>query len=420
MSSHSRIGASSSSRWMACPASVRMSVGIKNKSTPAAREGTAAHALAEFCLKNEIYPECKIGKKIYVEGQAFDVGYEMVKSVSLYIGHILYVVHNKKLWTDNTGGLVQIDTEHADFEKFNEGDSKCISVEEMFSLTWIKEGMFGTCDCNYKDYANRTLYVFDLKYGKRSPVSAEDNSQMKYYALGIIGEPLNNNNFDEVVMVIVQPRNDYFGVSAHKVSVDDLYLWAESTLRPAAEKTDDPCAPFASGDHCRWCPAFGVCPQIEKDLGYLVNYNNYVEDNKKNIELPDPRHLTPEEKSRILHLSVVYAPWIDAVAKSAYEDAISGRLIPGFKLVKKRKSRRVWRDDEVTAQELSLKYGDTVFEERKLKSPSKLEVILTGEEIDLYSFRPESGLELKPENDKRKPVNPLTPIDDFYVQQKDD
>ena len=115
----------------------------------------------------------------------------------------------------------------------------------------------------------------------------------------------------------------------------------------------------------------------------------------------------------------MYAPWIEAVAKSAYEDAIAGRLVPGFKLVKKRKSRRVWRDNALTAQELSLKYGDEIFEERKLKSPSKLEGILTGEEIDLYSFRPESGTELKPENDKRKSVNPLTSIDEFYSQQEE-
>lgn len=404
---------------MACPASVRMSVGLKNEDSLAAREGTAAHALAEFCLKNEMYPACKKGKKIYVKGDSFEIEEEMIKSVSLYVGHILYVVHNQKLWMDENGDLVQIDTKNVHFEKFEKGDSKKLSVEEKFALTWIKEGMFGTCDCNYKDYKNRRLYVFDLKYGKSTPVTAIDNSQMKYYALGIVGEPLSNDDFDEVVMVIVQPRNDCFGVSSYSLKIDDLYLWAETELRPAAEKTEDPDAEFSSGDHCKWCPAFGVCPQIEKDLGYLVNYNNYIEEKKKNIELPDPRHLTSEEKSRILHLSIVYAPWIEAVAKSAYEDAVAGRLVPGFKLVKKRKSRRVWRDNALTAQKLSLKYGDEIFEERKLKSPSKLEGILTGEEIDLYSFRPESGTELKPENDKRKSVNPLTSIDEFYSQQEE-
>ena len=220
---------------MACPASVRMSVGLKNEDSLAAREGTAAHALAEFCLKNEMYPACKKGKKIYVKGDSFEIEEEMIKSVSLYVGHILYVVHNQKLWMDENGDLVQIDTENVHFEKFEKGDSKKLSVEEKFALTWIKEGMFGTCDCNYKDYKNRRLYVFDLKYGKSTPVTAIDNSQMKYYALGIVGEPLSNDDFDEVVMVIVQPRNDCFGVSSYSLKIDDLYFWAETELRPAAE-----------------------------------------------------------------------------------------------------------------------------------------------------------------------------------------
>ena len=47
---HSALGASSCKRWWHCPGSVSLSAGLPNESSDAAREGTAAHALAEQCL----------------------------------------------------------------------------------------------------------------------------------------------------------------------------------------------------------------------------------------------------------------------------------------------------------------------------------------------------------------------------------
>src|SRR3546814_18193298 len=47
---HAVLGASSSHRWFHCPGSIRASEGMPNTSSVFAREGTAAHALAEPCL----------------------------------------------------------------------------------------------------------------------------------------------------------------------------------------------------------------------------------------------------------------------------------------------------------------------------------------------------------------------------------
>ena len=51
---HSEVGASSASRWMTCPASVKASRGIENKSSKYAAEGTCAHELADYCLTNDL------------------------------------------------------------------------------------------------------------------------------------------------------------------------------------------------------------------------------------------------------------------------------------------------------------------------------------------------------------------------------
>lgn len=50
MTTHSKVGASSAKRWMACPGSVRLSEGIESKSSKFSIEGTQAHALAEQWL----------------------------------------------------------------------------------------------------------------------------------------------------------------------------------------------------------------------------------------------------------------------------------------------------------------------------------------------------------------------------------
>ena len=52
MGEHAILSASSSSRWIHCPPSVRLSQKYEDEVSPYALEGTSAHALAEYKLKN--------------------------------------------------------------------------------------------------------------------------------------------------------------------------------------------------------------------------------------------------------------------------------------------------------------------------------------------------------------------------------
>ena len=54
MSEHAKLSPSSSDRWLACPASIVRAPETEDEGSEYAQEGTAAHALAEHCLKNGI------------------------------------------------------------------------------------------------------------------------------------------------------------------------------------------------------------------------------------------------------------------------------------------------------------------------------------------------------------------------------
>ena len=64
---HATLSPSSASRWMACPASVRLSEGIPNTSSIFAAEGTACHELAALCLQQEMDPTTFIDEWVDIE-----------------------------------------------------------------------------------------------------------------------------------------------------------------------------------------------------------------------------------------------------------------------------------------------------------------------------------------------------------------
>jgi len=52
MTSHAKLSASGSVRWLACPGSVKAESGLSDKGSIFAQEGTCAHELAELVLTN--------------------------------------------------------------------------------------------------------------------------------------------------------------------------------------------------------------------------------------------------------------------------------------------------------------------------------------------------------------------------------
>ncbi len=350
---HSPIGASSMYRWEACPGSVKLSEGIESKSSSYAEEGTRAHEFAAEWLKTGIIPdgmddETAEAVQVYVEA--------VIASCKLKAGHTLL-------------------------------------VEQGFDLSEIYPGAFGTSDAIVYFPKTKSLLVFDYKHGQGIPVEVNNNRQMLYYGLGA----LMNFKFpvDEVVLVIVQPRCFHPDGPVRSWSVTPLeVLDFAADLFEAAKKTADPNAPLNPGDHCRFCPAAGICPEIHKKALQVAS-----------LEFAPALSYDPDKLSKLLYWLPTLEAWAKNVREFAYGEAEHGRSPPGWKLVQKRATRR-WKNETDVSSFLMQKL-DMVDEEifsRSLKSPAQIEKLLTKNDKPLLEpliIAESSGSTLAPEDDKR-------------------
>lgn len=352
VSGHSHIGASSASRWLACPGSVRLYKELtQRKATIYAATGTVAHELCERCLLDGKEPLDYLGMEFEQDGFIVKVDDAMVTAVTMYVGQI-------RLDRDRFGGTLK--------------------VEQSFDLSWVYPGMFGRNDaCLIPDDLFGTLRVYDYKNG-RVNVEAKDNPQLMYYALGALGQH-NLNCVEAIEINIIQPNSMDGGswLDTWTISVDKLYDWAINVLRPGAAKTDAPDAPFCEGEHCGFCEAAAFCPLKQSKV--LAMFDAPVETAPSEIELPAVNALAPE---RVGLLSAFFnGPEFDRWRKSlaAEEQAMLARgvHIPGRKLVEKTvKGNRRWVSEDAVITALKEELGEEMFSS-SLKSPAQIEKLLT-------------------------------------------
>lgn len=366
---HSRIGASGAHRWMACPGSVRLSAAIEDETSEHAREGTAAHDVAARCLQQDIEAWQFIGERIEVEGgEPFTVDEEMMECVQLYLDTI-----------------------------YGDGEPDTVWVEHKFHLPQLHEGLFGTSDfcAVYSD--EHLLRVYDYKHGRGVPVEVAENPQLMYYGIGVLFTALDDYpEVEEVELVVVQPRCDHPDgpVRRWRISVADLQTWGGTVLAPAAQAATAEDAPLNPGDHCRFCAAKSICPALKGQL--------------ETIEPPaEPataaEHLPTEELSRLLEKGPTVRMYIKALEDEAFKRMMQGETVPGVKLVNKKADRVLKDGAEAAAVEL---WGEDAYE-RKLRSPAKFELLKGGKQFTAeWAFKPETGLTMAPEGDRRAAVKP--------------
>lgn len=80
------------------------------------------------------------------------------------------------------------------------------------------------------------LHIVDFKYGQGILVEAQNNPQMKLYALGALQLFDSLYDIKEVSMTIFQPRRA--NVSTWTIPVEELKTWAEEELKPKEIVTD--------------------------------------------------------------------------------------------------------------------------------------------------------------------------------------
>lgn len=349
MEGHSHIGASSAYRWINCPGSVRLYDQLtERKATSFASAGTAAHELCEKCLLSGADPVEYIGEVITADGENFTVDDDMVSSVRVYVDEV-----------------------RRDLAAFG----GTLNVEKSFSLDWVYPGMFGRNDASLMpDKPFGTLYVYDYKNGRKA-VTAENNSQLKYYALGALGEN-NASLVDTVVCKIIQPNS--WGkdpVEVWEVKAEELYHWAYNELRPAAQRTAEPEAPCNAGEWCCFCEAAGICPLRKQEALSLLGpaQGNTI------ATLPAVEALTPAEvsKASAFFNGEPFKAWVKSLAAMELNLLQRGVNVPGRYLVEKRVlGNRRWVSEDAVISALKATCGDELFSS-SVKSPAQIEKLLT-------------------------------------------
>jgi len=298
---------SSASRWIACPASARLSLKVPyEESGEAAKIGTAIHALAETCWQLDQDPMDFIGKTI----EGIVISKENAEFAANHIGLVLGLKHEL--------GMVKI---------------------EQYGVAYETEAakVGGTADVVAYNIDKSVLVIADLKTG-RAWVDA-DSAQMKIYALGMMNKLC--TVFDTVALTIVQPQT---GENRHhKMSGDELLQWKEDVLMPAVvAAADGRSEPTPSKDACQWCPAKMICPAQTKALAAVPVTS-------------DVATLTPDQVADLLDKAELVEDFITALRKHATKTLTEGGVLRGWQMAPKR-ATRAWTDD-IKALKVLLEMG---------------------------------------------------------------
>ena len=376
MGKHALLSASSSHRWMNCPPSARLCEQYDDKGSSYAQEGTDAHTLGEYKLKSALGIKAKdpTTKLTYFND-------EMDECATGYAAYIMELVEMAK---QNCADPVVLIEQRLDFSKY------------------VEEG-FGTGDAVV--IADGTLHIVDYKHGQGVLVEADDNPQMKLYALGALELFDGIYDIDHVSMTVYQPRRD--NISTHTVFKESLYQWAEEVLKPAAELAYAGEGEFNCGDWCQFCKAKHDCrKRAERNLELA----------KHDFKLP--QLLEDDEIESILAKIDDLVSWASDIKDYAMQSALSGKHWNGWKLVEGRSNRK-YINESAVADTVSTAGFDPY--EHKVMGITAMEKTLGkarfAELLGGLVEKPQGKPTLVPESDKRPAMN--TAKQDFNDNEED-
>lgn len=369
-SEHAVLSASSANRWLHCPPSVRLSEGYMDKASVFAMEGTSAHELCEYKLRSALGMEAENP----TENLDF-YNTEMEECAEGYATYILELVEKAKETCFDPVVMVE---QRVDFSRY------------------VPEG-FGTADCII--IADKILNIVDYKHGKGVEVSAENNPQMKLYALGALELFDCLYDISKVQMTIFQPRLS--NVSVFVMDKADLLNWANDELTAKAELAFEGKGELCCGEWCKFCKAKANCKERARVNMEMAQY-----------EFRKSSLLTDEEVVEILSRIDELTSWASDVKNFALEQAVRGKQWPGWKVVEGRSNRK-YTDESAVAQ-IVKNAGYNPYDE-KIMGITNMTKMLGKEKFNelLGDFveRPQGKPTLVTEDDKRPEMN--TAKEDF-------
>jgi len=258
-------------------------------------------------------------------------------------------------------------------------------VETRVGFGDILPGVFGSTDLIGR-IGSRAI-VLDWKFGDGVAVDADENPQLMFYAAAAMRTPEAMWAFEgatEIECIIIQPP-----VMRRWVTTPERIAKFEQQLVAAVKTALKPNAPLATGDHCRWCSAKPICPQmngaIERETQRVVSL------------------LTPEELGACLKRAEDLETYINDLRALAFTVLENNGTVPGYKLVAKRATRQ-WRDDKKAVEWLKTQGVLSPFKEPEVLSPAAAEKALKKSKVALPDdlvVAVSSGSTLVPESDPR-------------------
>jgi len=376
---HALLSASAAHRWIACPPSARIGEHKEDKSTRYADEGTEAHILGEFKVKQAL-------------GLA-DASQSPVPSMKYFNSEM------DDYTTDYAVFVLELMEKAYQISK----DPILIQEQRLDYSKYAPEG-FGTCDVVI--VADKTLYVADFKYGAGVLVDAENNPQLMLYALAALDTYDGIYDIEEVCMAIYQPRREH--TSFCNKTADELRQWAEEVVIPAATLAYAGEGEFNVGDHCQFCRAKAECrARAEHNMALT----------KEAFKLPPL--LDDDEIPTILSQLDELVNWANSVKEYAFQEALKGKKWDGYKIVAGRAGNRKFTDDKAVAKAATAA-GYTNIYRQSLITLTAMERMMGKAEFrkvlgDLIT-KPPGKPALVPNSDKRKPMELMTAVEAFAAE----
>lgn len=381
MAKHALLSASGAQRWLSCPPSARLEEAVEEQSSEYAREGSFAHELAELYLAQELglIKKSEFNKRLKELRQNPFYSEELDAYVKIYLDFAIEKINEARARTRDAVVLLEMKLDYS---------------------TWVPEG-FGTGDLVL--VTDDVLEVIDFKFGRGIQIGAEDNPQMRLYALGALSQFGCLYEVDTVRMTIVQPRLD--SISTDEMAVKELVDWGEKMVKPIADLAFKGEGEFKAGGHCRFCRVRATCRARAEMNMKLACY-----------DFKEPPLLTDEEIVEVLDAADEYMKWISDLQGYALDQAVNnGKKWPGYKLVEGRSYRRYKDQGKVAEALIAAGYKEDEIYEKVLLGITKMERAVGRKEFNELLAglieKPPGKAKLAPESDKRPAVKSAAEID---------
>ena len=387
---HAKFSASSKHRWARCPGSIKAEESFPDTTTKYSAEGTVAHGVLEWCLRNNHWDCSAFPKRVVTEGEyEIEVSDEMQTAVNTALSYI-------KMWTPNDGGS-EVHTEMLlDYPGFAD--------------------VYGTADVVIHEPEANKVHVIDFKYGQGVQVYPEGNDQLEMYGImalkhlrPAVEDMLSIEERDKAEMQlrlsIIQPRGGSGSWRSCVLNTEEQ-LTSEHGLINAINLVEDKSNYRIAGEvQCRWCKAKGECDsfaawdELQKRVALPGEQGDFV--------LPsNPAELTQDQVIALLDNMSNIESWLADFKSYTREYLLKGNDIPGYKVVDGR-SLLKWDNPEVAESAIKLPVAQKYNTKRTLATPTQM---LTRSKknpkvqkyVDKLASRKPGNPAVVPESDPRK------------------